>query len=296
MLSAKPNNLIILFLDALWVEQNLTENTRNSYGSDLKIFCNWLDKNILATNNTDIGNFLAYRFDQGITGRSSARILSTLKHFFAFLLREQYIYHNPTQNIETPYIGRSLPTTLTEQDVLNLLQAPNTTATLGLRDRAMLEMLYATGLRVSELINLRFEQINLRLGVLRITGKGNKERLIPIGEQALDWLQQYLTTSRDNMLGGSHSDYLFISNRTKAMSRQAFWHIVKRYAKKAAINKHLSPHTLRHAFATHLLNHGANLRVVQLLLGHSDLSTTQIYTHIAQARLKELHTQFHPRG
>lgn len=293
----KASELIELFLDAVWVEQGLSENTLSAYGSDLKIFCNWLgDKSVLAVDGTDIAAFLAYRFDHGITSRSSARILSTLKRFFAYLIREQYLSADPTSNIEAPHIGRPLPETLTEQDVEDLLNAPETISALGLRDRTMLEMLYATGLRVSELIGLRFDQINLRQGVVRITGKGNKERLVPVGEQALDWLDQYLATARQDILGERRTDYLFVTNRASAMTRQAFWHIIKRYTKKAGISKHLSPHTLRHAFATHLLNHGADLRVIQLLLGHSDLSTTQIYTHIAQQRLKEIHSQFHPRG
>jgi integrase/recombinase XerD len=293
----KAQQLIELFLDALWVEQGLSENTLSAYGSDMKIFCNWLgDKSVLAVVGTDISGFLANRFDQGISSRSSARILSTLKRFFAYLIREQYLTADPTINIEAPQIGRPLPETLTEQDVENLLDAPELISALGLRDRTMLEMLYATGLRVSELISLSFNQINLRQGVVRITGKGNKERLVPVGEQALDYLQQYLDTARQDILGERRSEYLFVTNRASAMTRQAFWHIIKRYGKKAGITKHLSPHTLRHAFATHLLNHGADLRVVQLLLGHSDLSTTQIYTHIAQERLKDLHLQFHPRG
>jgi integrase/recombinase XerD len=199
-------------------------------------------------------------------------------------------------HIEPPQLGRPLPVSLSEQDVEKLLAAPDVLLPLGYRDRAMLELLYATGLRVSELIALRFEQISLRQGAVRIVGKGNKERLVPVGEQALSWLEQYISTAREAILAGRQSDFLFVTKRGSAMTRQAFWYLIKRYASVAGITKSLSPHTLRHAFATHLLNHGADLRVVQLLLGHSDLSTTQIYTHIAQERLKELHQQYHPRG
>jgi integrase/recombinase XerD len=223
-------------------------------------------------------------------------MLSSLRRFYGYLMRENQITTDPTQLIDAPHIGRSLPSSLSEDEVEQLLQAPETIHSLGLRDRTMLELLYAAGLRVSELVEITFQQVNFRQGCIRITGKGEKERLVPIGEESVVWLERYLAGARLDILGKRQSDYLFVTARGSCMTRQAFWHIIKRYAKQAGIDKPLSPHTLRHAFATHLLNHGADLRVVQLLLGHSDLSTTQIYTHIAQHRLKELHTKFHPRG
>jgi integrase/recombinase XerD len=222
--------------------------------------------------------------------------LSSLRRFYGYYIRENKIQIDPTALIESPHIGQPLPTSLSEQDVELLLDAPEVTNALGFRDRTMLEMLYATGLRVSELVNLKFEQISFRQGVVRIIGKGNKERLVPVGEEAMSWLENYMDQTRKTILGERQSDYLFVTNRADGMTRQAFWHIIKRHARKAGISKELSPHTLRHAFATHLLNHGADLRVVQLLLGHADLSTTQIYTHIARERLKELHSKYHPRG
>jgi len=289
--------LIELFIDALWVENGLSKNTLNAYASDLRIFNRNLAKTpLLEASNHDIKLFLNARYEQGISARSSARILSSLRRFYLYLLREKQISIDPTALIETPRIGRSLPQSLSEQDVELLLNAPETSAILGERDKAMLEMLYASGLRVSELVNLQMDQVNLRLGVLRIMGKGNKERLTPMGEEALFCLESYLQHSRISLLSERLCNTVFVTNRGAGMTRQAFWHIIKRYAKKAGINKELSPHTLRHAFATHLINHGADLRVVQLLLGHSDLSTTQIYTHIANQRLKELHEKFHPRG
>jgi len=289
--------LIDLFLDALWVEYGLSENTLAAYGSDLKQLSKWLkNRTLIEVKEADISGFLASRYDQGIGNRSSARILSSLRRFYGFLFREGKIETDPTERIAAPRSGRVLPMTLSEADVELLLAAPEITNPLGFRDRTMLEMLYATGLRVSELVGLKFEQLSLMQGCIRITGKGNKERLVPIGEEAMDWIERYIAGSREEILSGRQCDYLFVTKRANGMTRQAFWHIIKRYTKKADINKELSPHTLRHAFATHLLNHGADLRVVQLLLGHSDLSTTQIYTHIAQERLKDLHAKFHPRG
>ncbi len=288
---------IELFLDSLWVESGLSENTLAAYCSDLNIFALWLqDKSILLVEESDVAAFLASRYQAGIGSRSSARILSSLRRFYGYLCRENIIQNDPTLLIEAPHIGRQLPETLSEQDVDDLLDAPELVQPLGFRDKVMLELLYATGLRVSELIGLKFEQINFRQGYVRVTGKGNKERLVPVGEQAISWLEQYVQQFRPDILGERQCDFLFVTKRGSGMTRQAFWHIIKRYAQKAGITKHLSPHTLRHAFATHLLNHGADLRVVQLLLGHSDLSTTQIYTHIAQERLKLLHTEHHPRG
>ncbi|MDI1291384.1 MAG: site-specific tyrosine recombinase XerD [Methylobacter sp.] len=289
--------LIDQFLDAVWVEQGLSENTLSAYGSDLRIFAKWLaGKPMLDVDGGELSSFLASRYKDGIGNRSTARILSSLRRFYGYYIRENSIKVDPTALIESPHIGQLLPTSLSEKDVELLLAAPEVTNTLGFRDRAMLEMLYATGLRVSELVNLKFEQISFRQGVVRIIGKGNKERLVPVGEEAMSWLEDYMNQARKTLLGERQCDYLFVTNRADGMTRQAFWHIIKRHAKKAGINKELSPHTLRHAFATHLLNHGADLRVVQLLLGHSDLSTTQIYTHIARERLKELHVKYHPRG
>ncbi|CAA9889762.1 site-specific tyrosine recombinase [Candidatus Methylobacter favarea] len=289
--------LIDHFLDAAWAEQGLSQNTLSAYGSDLRIFAGWLNgKSLLDIDSGDVSNFLASRYKEGIGSRSSARILSSLRRFYAYCIRENNIAIDPTALIESPHIGRLLPISLSEKDVELLLDAPEVTHSLGFRDKTMLEMLYATGLRVSELVNLKFEQISFRQGVVRITGKGNKERLVPVGEEAMSWLEGYMSQARKIILGERQCDYLFVTNRAAGMTRQAFWHIIKRHAKKACINKELSPHTLRHAFATHLLNHGADLRVVQLLLGHSDLSTTQIYTHIARERLKELHAKYHPRG
>ena len=289
--------LIDQFLDAVWVEQGLSENTLSAYSSDLRIFAKWLaGKSMLEVDTGDLSKFLASRYNAGIGNRSSARILSSLRRFYGYYIRENRLAIDPTALIESPHIGRPLPVSLSEQDVDLLLSAPEVTNTHGFRDKAMLEMLYATGLRVSELVGLKFEQISFRQGVVRIIGKGNKERLVPVGEEAMSWLESYMNNARKTILGERQCDYLFVTNRADGMTRQAFWHIIKRHAKKAGINKELSPHTLRHAFATHLLNHGADLRVVQLLLGHADLSTTQIYTHIARERLKELHSKFHPRG
>lgn len=285
------------FLNALWLEFGLSDNTLSAYGSDLRLFAKWLkDKELNVVDEVCIRRFLASRQQQGITSRSSARIVSCLRRFYGYLLREGEISVDPTQLIDAPRLGRTLPDSLSEADVELLLNAPEINDKLGFRDRTMLEMLYATGLRVSELVELKFGQINFRQGCVRIVGKGDKERLVPVGAEAMDWAERYLQGIRQAILGNRQSDYLFVTSRGSCMTRQAFWHIIKRYAQLAGIDKHLSPHTLRHAFATHLLNHGADLRVVQLLLGHSDLSTTQIYTHIAQQRLKALHTQHHPRG
>lgn len=289
--------LIDQFLDAVWVEQGLSANTLSAYGSDLQLFAKQLaGKSLLEVTENDISAFLAKRFHAGISNRSSARIVSSLRRFYGYCVRENKILVDPTALIELPHVGRLLPAALSEQDVELLLAAPEVTHPLGFRDRTMLEVLYATGLRVTELVTLKNAELSLGQGVVRITGKGDKERLVPLGEEALAWLEKYMTDTRVTLLAGRQSDDLFITNRASRMTRQAFWHIIKRYAKKAGIVKELSPHTLRHAFATHLLNHGADLRVVQLLLGHADLSTTQIYTHVASARLKDLHAKFHPRG
>ena len=296
-----PNNpLIEQFLDAIWMERGLSENTLAAYRNDLNGYARWLagqaQSDLTTAGRDDVQTYLAQRVAAKASPRSTARLLSTLRRFYAWLRRENRINEDPTALIEAPKLGRPLPKTLTESEVEALLAAPDTETTLGLRDRTMLEVLYASGLRVSEMVSLKLTQLNLQQGVIRVTGKGNKERLVPLGDEAVSWLQSYLQESRSSLLNGQSCDALFVTQRREAMTRQAFWYMIKRHAKTAHIEKALSPHTLRHAFATHLLNHGADLRVVQMLLGHSDLSTTQIYTHVAKARLKDLHAQHHPRG
>lgn len=290
--------LIAQFVERLWLEEGLSPNTRSSYASDLRHFEDWLKRvgSLEQASAVDIEAYLAVLYRRKSSSRSVARLLSCLRKFYRFLVRESQIQEDPTLGIDLPKLGRPLPKTLTEEDVECLISAPDTETPLGLRDRAMLELLYATGLRVSELISLTLGQINLRQGVVRVVGKGSKDRLVPLGEVAEDWLDRYFRSARVQILGARQSHDFFVTDRGEAMTRQAFWYIIKKYAKSAGIQKPLSPHTLRHAFATHLLNHGADLRVVQLLLGHSDLSSTQIYTHIAQERLKDLHARCHPRG
>jgi integrase/recombinase XerD len=287
------------FLDAVWMERGLSSNTLAAYRADLTALSRWLAERgvpMMMTTRADLQGFIAFRVHAGARPRSTARQLSSFRRFFRYLLREGTIKDDPTAQIAMPKIGRSLPKSLTEEEVESLLAAPAVNDPLGSRDRCMLEVLYATGLRVSELVNLRGAQVNLNQGVIRILGKGNRERLIPLGEEAVRWLNEFASGSRAEILLERQTDYLFPTRRGDRMTRQAFWHIIKRYARKAGVNKELSPHTLRHAFATHLLNHGADLRVVQMLLGHSDLSTTQIYTHVARERMKELHSTHHPRG
>ena len=287
------------FLDAVWLERGLSVNTLAAYRADLTALARWLAERqvpIVATSRADLQDFIAWRVREGARPRSTARQLSSFRRFFRYLMREGGIPEDPTAQIAMPKIGRSLPKSLTEEQVEALLGAPAVTDPLGNRDRTMLEVLYATGLRVSELVNLQHGQINLNQGVIRILGKGNRERLIPLGEEAVRWLMEFEHGARGEILLERQTDFLFPTRRGDRMTRQAFWHIIKRYARKARISKALSPHTLRHAFATHLLNHGADLRVVQMLLGHSDLSTTQIYTHVARERMKELHGQHHPRA
>ncbi len=284
------------FLDAVWVEQGLSKNTLSAYRSDLTIFASWLKQDLLRIDSSDITQFLESRYKLGMKARTNSRILSSLRRFYGYFLRENTIQIDPTALISAPKIPNILPQSLTEIEVDALLAAPQLALPRGQRDKSMLEMLYATGLRVSELVDLKFDRINLSQGVVQIVGKGGRERIVPIGEQALESLETYFKNGRVMLLSGRQSDYIFVTHRGGNMTRQAFWHIIKRYAFHAEITKPLSPHTLRHAFATHLLNHGADLRVVQLLLGHVNLSTTQIYTHVAQARLKMLHAQFHPRS
>jgi integrase/recombinase XerD len=287
------------YADTLLLEEGLSVNTLNSYRSDLEGFARWLGsrrRRLLSVSHEQVREYLSARTASGARARTSARLLSSLKRFFRYAVRADLIKSDPTALLESPKIGRSLPKTLTEEQVEELLHAPDVKTPLGLRDRAMLETLYATGLRVSELVGLDLSQLSLQQGVVRVIGKGDKERLVPLGEEAMVWLQRYLQEGRSGLVRKHATDAVFPTARGAAMTRQAFWHNLKRYAQVAGIRSSLSPHTLRHAFATHLLNHGADLRVVQMLLGHSDLSTTQIYTHVAKERLKQLHAKHHPRG
>jgi integrase/recombinase XerD len=287
------------FLDALWMEDGVSAHTLAAYRGDLQVFARFLQRHgtsLETASAADVMNFLAERLQQGQQARSLARQLSALKRFYRHRVRHRVDAIDPTASIERPKPARYLPKTLSESEVEALLHAPNTHTALGMRDRVMLEVLYATGLRVSELVALKLNEINLSQGVVRVMGKGRKERLVPLGGEALAWLTRYQAQARLEILNARLSDALFPTKQASAMTRQAFWQIIKRYAGQAQITPAISPHTLRHAFATHLLNHGADLRSVQLLLGHSDLGTTQIYTHVAQARLKDWHAKHHPRG
>jgi len=286
--------LLDAFCDALWLEDGLSRNTIAAYRSDLEQFFAFLkDRDPLGTGEGELFAFLAAR-----RGRSSsaARRVSTLKRFYQYCLRERHIAADPTLKLDPPKRTPRFPRSLSEADVEALLGAPDVAAPLGLRDRAMLEALYATGLRVSELVALKTFEVNLEAGVLRVMGKGSKERLVPLGEEAVHWIATYQREAREKLQKGKHPDALFLTQRGAGMTRQAFWHLIRRYGARAIPGKKLSPHMLRHAFATHLINHGADLRVVQLLLGHADISTTQIYTHVARERLKALHARHHPRG
>ncbi len=293
-------DVIERFVNALWLERGLAANTLASYRSDLAAAGRWLagapGRTLLEARREDLLGYLAAVSAGGAKPRTSARRLSALRQFYRHAVREGWLRADPSARIEAPRLGRPLPKALTETEVERLLAAPDTATPEGFRDRAMLELLYAAGLRVSELVGLRPEQVSLTQGVVRVAGKGGKERLVPLGDEASDWLARYLRGPRAELLGGRPCNDLFPTRRGRAMTRQAFWYRVRRHAATAQIHKHLSPHTLRHAFATHLLNHGADLRVVQLLLGHADLSTTQIYTHVARERLKSLHAAHHPRG
>jgi integrase/recombinase XerD len=288
------------FCDALWLEDGLSRNTLDSYRRDLNLFGAWLQRStsraLRDAQHGDIQAYLGHRYTQKTRASSAARLLSSLKRFYRYLVRTGDIKVDPTLRIDAPKLPRGLPKTITEADVEALLNAPDVETPIGLRDRAMLEVLYASGLRVSELVTLTAVQVSQDMGVVRVMGKGAKERLVPLGEESLSWLSRYQREARPALLGGRVSDALFVTSRAEAMTRQAFWYRIKHYAFLATPGKHISPHTLRHAFATHLLNHGADLRVVQLLLGHSDISTTQIYTHVARERLKQLHSKHHPRG
>ena len=287
------------FLDSLWQEHGLSDNTVASYRLDLTLFSDWLTppETFLSIDHSGLQSFLASRLTQGYKSSSSARMLSCLRKFFRFLYAEHYREDDPASTLTSPKKAVHLPKSISEAQVMALLESPNTLDPVELRDKAMLELLYATGLRVTELVSLTLDNISLRQGVVRVIGKGDKERLVPMGEDAVYWIQTFFEHARATLLANQPSDVVFPSRRGQQMTRQTFWHRIKHYAVLAGIDtEKLSPHVLRHAFATHLVNHGADLRVVQMLLGHSDLSTTQIYTHVAKARLKSLHQQFHPRG
>ena len=291
--------IIDRFADALWMENGLSENTLAAYRRDLYGFAAWLagrQAALAEAGAVELLGFLAGQYRNGRALRSNARLLSSLRRFYRYLVREGRRKDDPTANIESPKLDRPLPYTLSEAEVEALLAAADTSAAIGLRDRAMLELLYASGLRVSELVSLDADQVNLSHGVVRVLGKGNKERLVPVGDEAVSWLQRYCQEARPQLLRGKISNRLFVSRKCGSITRQAFWYRLREYALRSGIRGHLSPHTLRHAFATHLVNHGADLRVVQMLLGHSDLSTTQIYTHVARERLRQIHREHHPRG
>lgn len=288
------------YIDAMWMEKGLSDNSLSAYRRDLRQFHDWLaksrDSSITRADRSSLQAYLGARLQQGQSPRSTARFMSCVRGFYHFLLREGRITVDPTLDVDSPKLGRPLPKSLSEAEVDRLLQAPDLDNALEFRDRTMLELLYACGLRVTELTSLQLMQVSLNQGVVRVFGKGSKERLVPMGEEALLWLQRYMAGPRAELLNGAPCDALFPSRRGRQMTRQTFWYRIKIYALRAGIKRELSPHTLRHAFATHLLNHGADLRVVQLLLGHSDLSTTQIYTHVAKQRMQELHARHHPRG
>lgn len=292
--------LIDLFLNEYWIEKGLSENTVQSYRLDLTALCDWLDKNDLSLETldaVDLQGFLGERLEKGYKATSTARMLSAMRKLFQYLYREKYRVDDPSAVLSSPKLPSRLPKYLTEQQVSDLLNTPDVDVPLELRDKAMLELLYATGLRVTELVSLTIENMSVQQGVVRVIGKGNKERIVPMGEEAAYWIRQFMLYGRPVLLNGQSSDVVFPSQRAQQMTRQTFWHRVKHYAILADIDADaLSPHVLRHAFATHLVNHGADLRVVQMLLGHTDLSTTQIYTHVAKERLKRLHERFHPRG
>jgi integrase/recombinase XerD len=297
-LSEAESGQLDSFIDHLWLEDGLSKNTLESYRADLSHFNLWLIKRssqLISASQADIQQYLAVKFPQS-KPRSISRLIASMRRFYRYALRENLIEKDPTLQIESPKLPRSLPKSLNEQEVEDLLNAPNTLDSIGLRDRAMLELLYASGLRVSELVTVKVNEVSTQDGVVRVTGKGSKTRLVPMGEEAADWIDKYIKQARPEILQKRMSDALFVTARASAMTRQAFWYLIKRYALVAGITKHMSPHVLRHAFATHLLNHGADLRVVQMLLGHADISTTQIYTHVARERLKQLHSVHHPRG
>jgi integrase/recombinase XerD len=289
--------LIDQFIDDLWLSRGLAANTLAAYRHDLTALAGWLAPRSLGDARAkDLFDYLGHRHDAGFQARSTARLVSCLRGFYRSLVERGVIARDPTARLEHPKLGRSLPRTLSEADVRALLDAPTVEQPGGLRDRAMLELLYATGLRISELVGLRMSMINPRQGVVRVIGKGGRERVIPVGEEALAWLSRYLSEARPRLTERAATDVLFPSRLGRQMTRQTFWHAIKKYVALAGIVRNVSPHTLRHAFATHLINHGADLRAVQMMLGHADLTTTQIYTHVAQSRLKAVHAAHHPRG
>ena len=298
--SSQSHGAIDAHLDYLWLERGLSRATLAGYRQDLVGLAHWLGRDLAGATEGDLQHYLAERLAARQSPRTMARFLSAARGFYRHAVEIGTIGSDPTANLSSPLLGRPLPGSLSEDEVERLLNAPVSDDPIGkpagYRDRVMLETLYATGLRVSELVSLTLAAVNLRTGAVQVVGKGGKERLVPVGEVALAWIERYTATARPAILNGRPSDALFPSNRGKAMTRQTFWHAIKRYAAAADINRDISPHTLRHAFATHLVNHGADLRAVQLMLGHADLSTTQIYTHVARDRLKRLHAEPHPRG
>ncbi len=291
--------ILLNFLDYCWLSKGLSTNTIASYRYDLEHFAVFLEKKGLvleAAAEVDVQAYLMHQYHEKVTARSNARFLSSLRHFYQWAKEEKQVTLDPTAQIDSPKLGHALPHSVSEETVALLLDAPDLSSPVGLRDKAMLELLYSSGLRISELVSLRLNRVEMPPGIIKIMGKGNKERLVPIGEEAQQWLQTYLSEARDHLLRGQADNIIFLSQKGGAMTRQAFWYRIRGYAEQAGIAGHLSPHTLRHAFATHLLNHGADLRVVQMLLGHSSVSTTTIYTHVATARLQALYQQHHPRA
>ena len=299
-MSDSDRQILDAFIDNIWIEKGLSQNTLDSYRSDLEQFSSWLEKNNLSytkTSKKEILSYLSFLFQKGLGSKTVARKLSSLKSFFRYLVFKSIIPNDPSSEVETPKLLKSIPKSISEKEVEALLAAPDEKTDIGLRDKTMIETLYSCGLRISELTNLELLNLNLRQGVIRVIGKGQKERLVPMGDQLIGLLELYISSSRKNLLNKRHSDFLFLSARGQRMTRQSFWHRIKHYCLASGFEPDkISPHVLRHAFATHLLNNGADLRVVQLLLGHSDLNTTQIYTEVARQRLKRLHTEHHPRG
>ena len=299
-MSDSDRQILDAFIDNIWIEKGLSQNTLDSYRSDLEQFSSWLEKNNLSyikTSKKEILSYLSFLFQKGLGSKTVARKLSSLKSFFRYLVFKSIIPNDPSSEVETPKLLKSIPKSISEKEVGALLAAPDEKTDIGLRDKTMIETLYSCGLRISELTNLELLNLNLRQGVIRVIGKGQKERLVPMGDQLIGLLELYISSSRKNLLNKRHSDFLFLSTRGQRMTRQSFWHRIKHYCLASGFEPDkISPHVLRHAFATHLLNNGADLRVVQLLLGHSDLNTTQIYTEVARQRLKRLHTEHHPRG
>ena len=299
-MSDSDRQILDAFIDNIWIEKGLSQNTLDSYRSDLEQFSSWLEKNNLnyiKTSKKEILSYLSFLFQKGLGSKTVARKLSSLKSFFRYLVFKSIIPNDPSSEVETPKLLKSIPKSISEKEVEALLAAPDEKTDIGLRDKTMIETLYSCGLRISELTNLELLNLNLRQGVIRVIGKGQKERLVPMSDQLIGLLELYISSSRKNLLNKRHSDFLFLSTRGQRMTRQSFWHRIKHYCLASGFEPDkISPHVLRHAFATHLLNNGADLRVVQLLLGHSDLNTTQIYTEVARQRLKRLHTEHHPRG